>query len=266
MIKRKPHDPSSMPLKEIEKELERLEEEGLEWELGFNVINLLKSLDKQKRLNELFKNRLNEGNYSDIDELGSFSWNDVLQDYRNEVLTTSPETNKFYNNCVKMALKQFDSVTTEFKKVNQLYKDAYEDQMRRSEDERRRNNEKSLANYYSSHPEETDWGAVEGKHIKVSEGFVYILTNPLLTTTVKIGFTTQSPIRRAQEVTKSFGLPQEFDVYYFTRVRSPYIIEQMIHQELSDCGKGRELYEVSASKAKDILIDIITKQDAEITE
>lgn len=84
---------------------------------------------------------------------------------------------------------------------------------------------------------------IEMKHVKVKEGFVYILSHPMMSGIHKIGFTARNPDVRAKELSKQIGLPMSFSIYKYWRTADPYIVEQRIQQKLSSCLIGGEYYE-----------------------
>lgn len=84
---------------------------------------------------------------------------------------------------------------------------------------------------------------IEMKHVKVKEGFVYILSHPMMPGIHKIGFTARNPDVRVRELSRQIGLPGSFNIYKYWRTADPYIVEQRIQQKLLSCLRGGEYYE-----------------------
>ena len=97
------------------------------------------------------------------------------------------------------------------------------------------------------------WDAIDEKHSKVKEGFIYVLSNPLMSGILKIGFTASNPDKRAKDVSQQYGLPTSFTVACYWRTKDPYIVEQRIHERLAACNKGGEFFEVSLEVAKNTI-------------
>jgi T5orf172 domain. len=49
---------------------------------------------------------------------------------------------------------------------------------------------------------------------------------------LKIGYTTKSPLGRAEELSSSSGVPEPFSVLFYIETKNPYQLEQSIHEEL----------------------------------
>jgi hypothetical protein len=101
--------------------------------------------------------------------------------------------------------------------------------------------------------------AIDTKHSRVANGFIYIVVNDLMPGMVKIGFTAGNPDRRAKEISSQYALPCEFRVVNYWRVADPYIIEQRIHEELKLSRRGGEFFELDFELAK-ARIDQIIKE------
>ena len=83
---------------------------------------------------------------------------------------------------------------------------------------------------------------IELRHVKVESGFVYILSNELMPNIYKVGFTERNPDERANEITLKSGLPKQFKVEKYWRSNDPYIVEQRIHEALSEFAQGKEFF------------------------
>lgn len=64
-------------------------------------------------------------------------------------------------------------------------------------------------------------------------GFVYCLFNESMPGLYKIGYTSKSPINRAEELSRATGVPTPFEVYFYIEIKHPDQIEKLIHQRLS---------------------------------
>ena len=91
-------------------------------------------------------------------------------------------------------------------------------------------------------PELTVEEKIELKWGKVESGFVYILDNEIMPNLYKVGFTARNPDRRAEEISSKSGLPKPFLVKKYWRTNDPYIVEQRIHEKLSDFAEGKEFF------------------------
>ena len=65
-------------------------------------------------------------------------------------------------------------------------------------------------------------------------GFVYILTNKYMPDVCKIGYSDRSPHTRAEELSKSTGVPCDFDVLCYIEVDEAHAVEQRIHRWLEN--------------------------------
>jgi T5orf172 domain len=90
-------------------------------------------------------------------------------------------------------------------------------------------------------------------HSKVADGFIYLLSNELMPSVFKIGFTAGSPDKRAREVTEQYRLPSSFRVVEYWRTKDPYIVEQRVHEALANFKKAGEFFEVDLKFAKEII-------------
>jgi uncharacterized membrane protein YqaE (UPF0057 family) len=110
-----------------------------------------------------------------------------------------------------------------------------------------------VVTYYSSKEE-----GKEEKSIRATEtsGSVYVLTNSVLSSVVKIGYTRRSADKRARELSGT-GVPGQWEVAHEIRVRNPRTVEERTHRELSRYRvSDGEFFKVSPSKAASIIRDI----------
>jgi hypothetical protein len=97
------------------------------------------------------------------------------------------------------------------------------------------------------------WGAIEEKHSAVRDGFIYVAKNDLMPGVFKVGFTTSNPDKRVSEISKQYNLPTFFALVKYWRSKDPYIVEQRIHESLSQYKKGGEFFEVPFDELQTIV-------------
>jgi hypothetical protein len=78
-------------------------------------------------------------------------------------------------------------------------------------------------------------------------GFVYLLSNQSMPNIYKIGFTTLSPYKRAEQLSKSTSCPTDFEVVCFAEFHNCYEAEKEMHRRFSDyrVNKGKEFFKLS---------------------
>ena len=88
----------------------------------------------------------------------------------------------------------------------------------------------------------------------MSQGWVYIFSNPGLPKIVKVGFTLKHPRDRAKELSHS-GVPRPYVIEYAVRVDDPHQLEKRVHQYLTNEGlvDGKEWFRCSADHAIAVL-------------
>lgn len=82
-------------------------------------------------------------------------------------------------------------------------------------------------------------------------GWVYVLSNPRFSD-LKIGYTTYPhPQQRADEISKTTGVPAKFEVMYAALLPNPYMIEQRVHVLLNKfrISQNREFFECTVLDA-----------------
>ena len=89
---------------------------------------------------------------------------------------------------------------------------------------------------------------IEMTHVKVRDGFVYVLSHELMPNIYKVGFTSRSPDERAAELSYKSGLPKSYKVEKYWRTNDPYIVEQRIHNALAEFAEGREHFQGDLKK------------------
>lgn len=105
----------------------------------------------------------------------------------------------------------------------------------------------------NKHQQPSLWDTVDIKHSKVTEGFIYLLSNPLMPGIYKIGFTAANPDKRRDEVTAHYKLPVPFYLLGYWRTKDPYIVEQRIHTALSEYRRPGEFFEVDLLVAREAI-------------
>ena len=83
-------------------------------------------------------------------------------------------------------------------------------------------------------------------------GFVYIMSNPLFPSRVKIGLSTKDPtIDRTNQLSKETGVPEPFKCEYYAFVGDERGLEQRVHKELDKKrpNKQKEFFEVTVPLA-----------------
>ncbi|MBE9159427.1 GIY-YIG nuclease family protein [Nodosilinea sp. LEGE 06152] len=80
--------------------------------------------------------------------------------------------------------------------------------------------------------------------------FVYVLTNKSMPGLVKIGFSSWLPEDRAKSLYTT-GVPEPFEVAYYTTTSWPKAVESKVHQLLNDyrVNPGREFFRVTVAQA-----------------
>lgn len=111
----------------------------------------------------------------------------------------------------------------------------------------------ALRNLSSTRKSTADWQLVDAKHTAITDGIIYLLSNPLMPGVFKIGFTAGNPDKRAREISTQYGLPMSFEVVQYWRTKDPYIVEQRIHSELAMHAKAGEFFEVGLQRATDVI-------------
>ena len=76
------------------------------------------------------------------------------------------------------------------------------------------------------------WQEVIDNHKKIKEGFIYILSNPRIAGTYKIGFVKEDVEKRAYSLKRETGLSKEFVIEKIWKTKNPYEVEQKILESL----------------------------------
>lgn len=100
---------------------------------------------------------------------------------------------------------------------------------------------------------------IDAKHSQVQIGFVYIFTNPLMPSVLKIGFTAGNPDRRAKELSAHHRLPLPFSVLAYWRTLDPYIVEQRVHERLAAAKIAGEFFTVEPEVARQTIANLVVE-------
>jgi len=73
------------------------------------------------------------------------------------------------------------------------------------------------------------------------KGWIYVIPNRAMPGLVKIGYSIQDPVVRAEELDHT-GSPHPYVVEYEMLTERPHQVEQEIHQALSTCCEGKEWF------------------------
>ena len=107
---------------------------------------------------------------------------------------------------------------------------------------------------YEILPEEND--------TNVPTGYIYVMRCPLLEEAMfKVGFTTKTPQKRAEELSKSTGVPLSFVVVESWKVNSPKEVEKIVHTALDKYRPNpqREFFKLKFEKMRQIIEDCIQR-------
>lgn len=88
------------------------------------------------------------------------------------------------------------------------------------------------------------------------DSWVYILTNKTMPNLVKIGFTSNTPDKRAKQISRSTGVPLEFSVAYAFKCFNAHAFEGELHRYLKDyrINTDREFFQISVNEAKEAIL------------
>lgn len=91
----------------------------------------------------------------------------------------------------------------------------------------------------------------------MTEGWVYVISNPAMPELVKVGFTTKHPKERARELNGT-GVPDSYVAEYAVRVQSPKELESAVHDHLRQLGldAGKEWFKCRVEQAVAAILEI----------
>tara|TARA_R110002096_G_scaffold432240_1_gene648775 strand:- start:211749 stop:212522 length:774 start_codon:yes stop_codon:yes gene_type:complete len=209
---------------------------------------------QQKKINELFKGLLENGDVLNRELYGDINW---VISYSVQIETEEPDNRtQKYTKLSNLAMNDIDFLRKEFKILHAKIEDArYKNQLKVREKERDallQDKDRQL-NLGSINKK---WNLIDQKHSSEREGFVYVLSNESMPGLYKIGFTTQSPTKRAATLGGKESVPTPFIVEKYWRTKDPYIVEQMIHSELDKYKAGKEFFKLDI----DLLINLVDEK------
>ena len=95
----------------------------------------------------------------------------------------------------------------------------------------------------------------------VISGYVYILSNPGMPSLLKIGQTSGSIQRRADQLSAATGVPNPFVIEAYFVSQTPKIDEKSLHDAMSAQRRpGREFFEVSLKDALEKCVEILKRR------
>lgn len=89
-----------------------------------------------------------------------------------------------------------------------------------------------------------------------TEGYVYVVSNPLFPQLIKIGFTSKPPEERIDEL-DSTGLPEKFIEHYRVRAIDAQALEKRLHAHFDGYRyrKNREFFKLTPQQVYSVLLD-----------
>ena len=93
----------------------------------------------------------------------------------------------------------------------------------------------------------------------MNEGYVYILTNPVMPGIIKIGYT--KDIKQRLRNLDTTGVPQPYEPYFSVKTKKYQLLEKVIHRELDKLTdtrlrNNREFFSIDPDVARDLLLNI----------
>ena len=92
------------------------------------------------------------------------------------------------------------------------------------------------------------WQKVIDNHKKIKEGYIYILSNPRIAGTYKIGFVKEDVFKRAYSLKRETGLYRDFVIEKTWKTKNPYEVEQKIFKSLQMQKNKKGEYDSSLGK------------------
>jgi hypothetical protein len=88
--------------------------------------------------------------------------------------------------------------------------------------------------------------------------YVYVLVNRSMPGMVKIGMTTATPTKRANDINKATGIPTPWVPVWWFRCFASRILEQRVHQHLGEyrVNSNREMFSVDSVTAQRIIEEL----------
>ena len=88
--------------------------------------------------------------------------------------------------------------------------------------------------------------------------YVYVLVNKSMPGMVKIGMTTDTPIKRARDINKATGVPTPWIPVWSLKCYASRILEQRVHEYLGNyrVADNREMFRVDSVTAQRVIEDL----------
>ncbi len=102
---------------------------------------------------------------------------------------------------------------------------------------------------------------VEILKAKAINGFIYVLSNSLMPSLVKIGLTTRNVEERVHELNSPTGVPSPFDIESYFITNNPQEDEKKIHEKLNNyrVTDKKEFFEISPDEARTLISKFLNK-------
>ena len=97
-----------------------------------------------------------------------------------------------------------------------------------------------------------------GEHA-IPEGFIYILSNPLIDGIHKVSFTVRNPDFRASQLSSVSGLPLPFKIEGYWRVDYPKKLLDKIYKEINYCVFAEDFYKENLHTLIEKITSILKK-------
>jgi hypothetical protein len=119
--------------------------------------------------------------------------------------------------------------------------------------------------YYTIEPDTDGWdkvtyytGRKRNKYANRTvdyDSWLYVLSNPTMPGYVKIGFTDGTPEKRADQLSKSTGVPLPFKVEWAFHCYNAELLEKEVHRHLDGqrIAGNREFFDLEVNEAKEII-------------
>ena len=88
--------------------------------------------------------------------------------------------------------------------------------------------------------------------------YVYVLVNKSMPGMVKIGMTTDTPVKRARDINRATGIPTPWVPVWSLKCYSSYILEQRVHEYLGQyrVAENREMFRIDSVTAQRVIEDL----------
>ena len=88
--------------------------------------------------------------------------------------------------------------------------------------------------------------------------YVYVLVNKSMPGMVKIGMTTDTPVKRARDINRATGVPTPWVPVWALKCYASYILEQRVHEYLGSyrVADNREMFRVDSVTAQRVIEEL----------